>query len=72
MITRTHRARVATIRLVDTRIEELKERLRQHHDLGCALVQEIVRLEQSRHAYVSGEGGYGISHPKPVLLVRSA
>lgn len=54
-----------TLTLLDHRIEDLKERLRLTHDLGCQLVAEIVRLEEEKQRYL-------LHSERPVLLVRSA
>lgn len=59
-----NRARLQTIALVDHRVNELKERLRMSHELGCQLVAEIVRLERERARYVlQGQG------PAPALVL---
>lgn len=72
MVDRLPGSRIKVVRLVDARIEELKERLRLTHDLGCQLVAEIVRLERERLAYLEGHDGRGTNHPRPVLIVKSA
>jgi hypothetical protein len=62
----SHTKRVTTIRHLDDRIEDLKERLRLTHDLGVELVAEIVRLEREKERYLLH------NEPPALLLVKSA
>lgn len=59
----SNRQRAKTLKLVDHRIEDLKERLRLTHDLGQQLVAEIVRLEHEKERY--------LSHSKRPVLILS-
>ena len=59
----SNRRRATTIRLVEERIEDLKERLRLTHDLGQQLVAEIVRLEEEKRRYIEHS-------ERPVLILR--